>query len=436
MYLMIENVNECPVECFTILGASMTRNQSTDSTIGQFGSGLKHGMMTMLRNGIDMIAFSGNRKIVFGYEPMKITNAQGTNEFQQVFCRIDGKKEKLSFVLEHGVLDWNQVAMGLREFVSNAIDATTLAKLPVSDIIIKKVAPGNIGGVAGRTRIFLKLHDNVQEYVDKINRSFLHFTGNEKKEYVSNVGENCRIYKRGVLVNEMKIPSVFHYNSRHIRLDESRNADSYICKSTIGNIISDMLVDDLTKVFLSVSKNTNIVEYSVPEFSLTFGCKAADAWKKAFGEGVLCCNNNVTIAQFLKEKGLTPIMMPPAYYDNLVKVKGITTDMNYRTTDNEECFPPTDAMVSAVRKAWDLCGMIGYRCKTFPKVMSFKPQMNAASQVYGRYHNNIVYLHSDLEGKLLFKTALEEVVHHITGSTDMSRDFQEYLFTIITEFAY
>lgn len=438
MYLMIENVGECPVEGFTMLGVSLTRNQATDNTIGQFGSGLKHGMMTMLRNGIDMIAYSGTKRITFGYEPKIVENDLGRHEYRQVVVNVAGKKEKLSVVLEHGVIDWNQVEMGLREFVSNAIDASTLRKAPISSVIIKKIGPGDIGGEVGKTRIFVKLADTVQQYVDNMNESFLHFVGKDKDKYLPNEGgEFCRVYKRGVVVCRLKQPSVFHYNSRHIRLDESRNADSYVCKHAIGSIVSEMEVADLAKVFQAVARNKHIAEYNLPETSLYFCSSDANkAWKLAFGEGILCPETSPVVAKFIQDKGQIPILMPEAYYNKLIAVQGITSDINYRTKDNHECFPPTDEMMKAVNKAWTVCSAVSKIYKAFPKVVGFKPMMDAQSQTYGQYSNNTVYLHTELSGEMLFKVALEEVVHHITGAGDMSRDFQDYLIRVITSFAY
>jgi hypothetical protein len=37
--------------------------------------------------------------------------------------------------------------------------------------------------------------------------------------------------------------------------------------------------------------------------------------------------------------------------------------------------------------------------------------------------------------KTLVKTALEEVAHWVTGATDNSRDFQDYLLRVIVEIA-
>jgi len=47
-----------------------------------------------------------------------------------------------------------------------------------------------------------------------------------------------------------------------------------------------------------------------------------------------------------------------------------------------------------------------------------------------------VYFKEDIAtavNKYLLQTALEEVAHHVTGATDMSRDFQNFLIQVLVE---
>ena len=48
----------------------------------------------------------------------------------------------------------------------------------------------------------------------------------------------------------------------------------------------------------------------------------------------------------------------------------------------------------------------------------------------------MVYFKEDIAtavNKYLLQTALEEVAHYVTGATDMSRDFQNFLIQVIVE---
>ena len=54
----------------------------------------------------------------------------------------------------------------------------------------------------------------------------------------------------------------------------------------------------------------------------------------------------------------------------------------------------------------------------------------------GFYREGIVYFKEDIAtavNKYLLQTALEEVAHYVTGATDMSRDFQNFLIQVIVE---
>lgn len=65
--------------------------------------------------------------------------------------------------------------------------------------------------------------------------------------------------------------------------------------------------------------------------------------------------------------------------------------------------------------------------------------MDGGTQCFG-YHlpgEDIVYLHNTLGvGEMMYKVALEECVHYVTNSGDMSRDIQDWLFSLVTNMAY
>ena len=55
MYLLVQNPGVAPVEGYTLLGVSTTRNCGVAGTIGQFGSGAKHAINTLLRAGLKLL---------------------------------------------------------------------------------------------------------------------------------------------------------------------------------------------------------------------------------------------------------------------------------------------------------------------------------------------------------------------------------------------
>jgi len=131
-YLKIENPGAVPADAFTVLGVSMADQNKNPGVIGQFGSGSKHSIALLLRNELAPIVFAGTLKLEFSTRPQVVSDAQATKRFERVVVKYGGtdpvtgssrsSTEDLGFVLDFGRLDWDDVAMALREFVSNAID--------------------------------------------------------------------------------------------------------------------------------------------------------------------------------------------------------------------------------------------------------------------------------------------------------------------------
>ena len=65
MYLLIQNPGIAPVEGYTLLGVSTTRNCGVAGTIGQFGSGAKHAINTLLRAGLRLLIYCGKTRLEF-----------------------------------------------------------------------------------------------------------------------------------------------------------------------------------------------------------------------------------------------------------------------------------------------------------------------------------------------------------------------------------
>jgi hypothetical protein len=65
--------------------------------------------------------------------------------------------------------------------------------------------------------------------------------------------------------------------------------------------------------------------------------------------------------------------------------------------------------------------------------------MDGGSQTFGFcvLGSDYIALHTSLgTGKIMDKVCLEEVTHYVTGSTDGSRDLQDFLFKTITDIAF
>ena len=71
--------------------------------------------------------------------------------------------------------------------------------------------------------------------------------------------------------------------------------------------------------------------------------------------------------------------------------------------------------------------------KAKPELKLYEQTMQGESVCKGYYANGVVHIHN--EDNLNCQTYLEELAHHVTGSGDYSRDFQDYAFRLSVKLA-
>ncbi len=127
MFLCIQNPGVAPVEGFTLLGVSTTRDCGVEGAIGQFGSGNKHAINVLLRAGLKVFVYCGKTRLDFQTRDDEIDDGLIRKPVKRVVCKLGGTSTRtidLGWVLDFGAIDWTDLGMALREFVSNAIDRT------------------------------------------------------------------------------------------------------------------------------------------------------------------------------------------------------------------------------------------------------------------------------------------------------------------------
>jgi hypothetical protein len=105
-----------------------------------------------------------------------------------------------------------------------------------------------------------------------------------------------------------------------------------------------------------------------------------------------------------------------------------------------EISDPTPDAQAAVDLVWSWLEETGLtNGKEKPPVKVFTSILDGGTMLNGFYRDGTVFLHEDLGGTAsivagrqalsdrLLHVALEEVAHHVTGATDNSRDFQNFL---------
>ncbi len=168
-YLKIENIGVCPPEGFTVLGVSLADTSDNQGVIGQFGSGNKHGVAVCLRNSLAPVVFCGSLRLDFFTKPQTVADSKASKDFARVCVKYGGTDpgtgtsrsatEDLGFVLDYGKQDWNEVALALREFVSNAIDRSIREHGDWRSVTIEIVDETRVRAKRDHTRVFLPLSE-------------------------------------------------------------------------------------------------------------------------------------------------------------------------------------------------------------------------------------------------------------------------------------
>lgn len=143
------------------------------------------------------------------------------------------------------------------------------------------------------------------------------------------------------------------------------------------------------------------------------------------------------MAAVAERKGYKPVCVKGsqiAWLEAAQKLKVPTHETVLSEDDllDREYFPPTKDVIDSINSWWGLIERADMtNGKEKPGVRMFNQIMLAGSQTWGLYYKGEVLIHRDIEGGILSKAMVEELAHHITGATDMSRDFQDWAFRFL-----
>ena len=414
----------------------------------------------------------------------EIDDGLALQEYHQVYCKMSGKinesenektvnkQIKLGFTTDYGVQDWTNVAMGLREFVSNAIDRTIrefdgkfIEQIKNGNLSIKVVDKNQVRAKTGYTRVFVPFQYEVIDFVATLGKRFLHFSEPEnvevkilpKKDRNIN-GKGAVVYRKGVYVREVETtddkPSLYDYNfGDELKIDECRNVDDYNARTTIAIAIRNSNSETISGIFQKMINKERIWESSLDSYYLSADRVWEEeekksikenwnsAWKKVAGDSIMVDALSPN-KEILSKKGHTyieidhPSWTTAAFSNQLEQIS--TKVLSKSESAGKVEVPVTEFAIQAVDIVWgwlEESNMI--LNKTKPDVRCFQNIMENESITKGYYEDNVVYLREmDSTGGItsdLLQTALEEVVHHITGAGDMSRDIQDFLFQAIVK---
>ena len=469
-FLKIENIG----------GVSLADTSNNEGVIGQFGSGNKHGVAVCLRAGLAPAVFAGTLKLEFSTKPQTVTDGLASKDFGRVVVKYGGSDpltgasrsstEDLGFVLDYGKQDWQEVALALREFVSNAIDRSIRERGDWSGVKIEIVDETQVRAKRDHTRVFVPMNAEVLEFFNNLGKWFLHFSEPEslakailpKKN--RNLGDRkaAVIYRRGVRVREFEssdTESLFDYNLNDLTIDEARKASDWDVKHHCGKALANADRGILAVLFdRLINTDTGVWEFGFDTYSMTT-CRdsqtdqlRAKNWQEAFtsvaGDDAVL-TGEASVDQ-LGRKGYKPIKAP----ENLVRAAeqyGVQTPGRVLSADElsgREISDATPDAQAAVDLVWEWLEETGLtNGKEKPPVKVFTSILNGGTMLNGYYRSGEGFINGDLAGAgsvlggrqalshRLLVVALEEVAHYVTGATDNSRDFQNYLLDVAVKLA-
>jgi hypothetical protein len=449
MYLQIRNPGTADITSFTLVGASGTRGYG-NGTIGQFGSGSKFSIALLLRRGIRPIVVAGTLKCEFFSKPI-IHDGKSMNQVcikfsgKDIHGNTNNKTQDLGYVMEMGEMAWDSTDMAIREFYSNAIDGAIKTGGSYTDVQTDIVNEPR--AKANFTTVYIPYTVEIEKSFSQLDSMFLHISRPgylEKRLLPKSNPDVTRFYRNGVRVLEIPEKSIYDYNlSDSLPIDESRNVNEYTAKGYAALALQKATVSELVPVMESVVRGEDTLESKFDTHYLThnhtkFQKVFSEVWERCYGKNAVLTQGIATVDSFIIQKGMKPIAVKGNWRD-VLKTYGIKTENDVLTSDETAgrvISPATAEQIEAVKWAWQVFGAFGMLCgKPFPEIRSFQQVMDGGSQTYGIYKEGIVYLHTELGGKVLKKVALEELTHHLTGAGDGSRDLQDILFRLITEMA-
>lgn len=441
-YLMIQSRGVAPVEAFTLLGASASRGRA--EAIGQFGTGNKEAVTTLLRNGLHCRVYCGLDSLDFG----TVTSEFDGEECELVVCSQNNKASKaLGWTLDWGALDWKATEMALREFISNAIDSSNRVGDYRSEMDDGNFTVGLADtprAKAGHTRVFVEANDDVLKYVEHIGEHFLHFSGNaiEKSMLPKTDKSGSAIYRMGVYICTLDGEAVYNYNfdADEIKIDECRNSNEYTIRAAIARRVRKASAEELAPIMKAIGERRPVMEAKLDPYYM---CPSWDtpnkaekdawqtAWKVVYGEAILTEPQSRDI-EYVQAKGLRTQSVDSVGWRETLEKFGIKSPNDVLTVAETKGCSITGASTSlykTVEQVWRKLNFYGIDSKSpFPKVGGF----NGPKEVPDSFVNEgCLYVREDLSSDETKLAVLRGLVEYVVSSPPGSHAFEAYICKIL-----
>ena len=222
----------------------------------------------LLRAGLKVVVYCGKTRLDFQTRDDTIDDGLVRKPVQRVLCKMGGTSTRtidLGWVLDFGAIDWTELGMALREFISNAIDRTlreengqfTPAMLD-GRLTAATVTDEKVKARDGYTRVYVEVNGrcsststscrSVSALLDQplAGQAGVPAQGQPELERQ----EDGRDLPRGGLRPRgrgLHDASIYDYNFRagELAIDESRNSSDYAIRAAIAKLYRKATVPEL-----------------------------------------------------------------------------------------------------------------------------------------------------------------------------------------------
>jgi len=442
---MIQNKGELPLWGMRLMGLS----DKTADKIGRFGTGLKESIALLARLGLQPIIFSGELRMDFKVELL---------DGQEEICfKLSEERGRFAADIWHGLgihpnlgkHDWDDPWMIFREVVCNALDESG------ADDLFHDVCYHEPEGVAGSTRFYIPATEVIMTAYGTIEDKLLPLGPYQVANEVEGAGraiENrkdskMQVFHRGVWIQAHDRDSLFDYEIDDLKLNESRSADWHTINNEVARLVAhytqpqaQLLLNEMITV-----KNDRLYECDVLQSASYYTTLNKQAWLDAFftlfGDKAVLTDTSQFLYEKLRAIDRDPVVVSHSGLMALLKSAGVTTvdqvltrqqrkwqDINKPAGDSQEIFDRVWARLNFAK--------LTYGAEK-PELHVFTEQPGKTSITFGAYTDGIVYINAAVIGSITERRAyIEELAHHISESSDETREFQTFLLEIADHFMF
>lgn len=250
-FILLENPlgSDFHIDYMRLLGASQARGREDNA--GMFGSGWLYSLALMARHDIlDGVKVTID-KDVFTFE---VVQRPGSGLSEIVLKQQNGATTPLNINTDYGVVDWDDLNLAFREFLTNALDATMRVNGSYEGFKLELIKTEGkqrpTRAKAGTVRVYLPA---VPEFMSYYNHRFDYFPcmapgwSKDQKIWNNDAGTHARIFRKGVLVFAGDTESLFHYNVNDITINEARKVDSGAAREAAAKVLCRAEVPTLVR---------------------------------------------------------------------------------------------------------------------------------------------------------------------------------------------